>query len=243
MGNEIFNQCIFKSLATKTRILITHQLHVLPKVDLIIIMEHGKIVAQGSFNDLMTNNTPFNRLMDKHGGLETEDTKSSIMSLSSPLSPKLEDELKQKEFMILEEKNIGSIGSNVYHGYILLAGGSIVYYVTFINIVLAQGVRIMTDKWLTLWTSKTLSLSTQLYIIIYILIGFAQTIFVLVFGWTNAYYGARASKKVHEKALEGLFRAPILFFDTTPLGRITSRFSRDIGMLFGYYRYIGHHAA
>ena len=37
-----------------------------------------------------------------------------------------------------------------------------------------------------------------------------------------------ASRTLHCRMLRSLLHAPIRFFDTTPLGRIVSRFSRDI---------------
>ena len=38
-----------------------------------------------------------------------------------------------------------------------------------------------------------------------------------------------ASRTLHHQMLCSLLHAPMQFFDTTPLGRIVSRFSRDIG--------------
>ncbi|KAJ3025791.1 hypothetical protein HK097_006604, partial [Rhizophlyctis rosea] len=40
--------------------------------------------------------------------------------------------------------------------------------------------------------------------------------------------GIWAAQAMHNQALESVFRAPLRFFDTTPLGRIINRFSTDI---------------
>ncbi len=37
-----------------------------------------------------------------------------------------------------------------------------------------------------------------------------------------------AAIKLHNSLLNGIIRAPVLFFDTTPLGRILARFSKDV---------------
>jgi len=52
VGEHIFTECIVKELAGKTRILVTHHVHLLPKCDHIIILKDGYIKAQGSFKEL-----------------------------------------------------------------------------------------------------------------------------------------------------------------------------------------------
>jgi ATP-binding cassette subfamily C (CFTR/MRP) protein 1 len=43
--------------------------------------------------------------------------------------------------------------------------------------------------------------------------------------------GTNASKRMLERAITRALRAPMSFFDTTPLGRITNRFSRDVDVM------------
>lgn len=43
----------------------------------------------------------------------------------------------------------------------------------------------------------------------------------------NLLSAVRASRIIHYKSLTNLVRAPVLFFDTTPVGRILNRFSKD----------------
>ena len=40
-----------------------------------------------------------------------------------------------------------------------------------------------------------------------------------------------ASKHLHNSMMSALLKAPVLFFDTNPVGRIINRFSRDIGVM------------
>jgi ATP-binding cassette subfamily C (CFTR/MRP) protein 1 len=37
-----------------------------------------------------------------------------------------------------------------------------------------------------------------------------------------------ASRKLHTTILSGVLHAPMIFFDTTPIGRIINRFAKDI---------------
>lgn len=47
-------------------------------------------------------------------------------------------------------------------------------------------------------------------------------------GLSGVYLGYNASKSLHHGAITGVMRAPMSFFDTSPLGRIMNRFSKDV---------------
>ena len=53
--------------------------------------------------------------------------------------------------------------------------------------------------------------------------------FAFAFGLTLA--GTRASRTLMQKAIAATLRAPMSFFDTTPIGRITNRFSKDVDIM------------
>ena len=40
-----------------------------------------------------------------------------------------------------------------------------------------------------------------------------------------------SSKHLHNSMMSAVLKAPVLFFDTNPVGRIINRFSRDIGIM------------
>ncbi|KAI8129034.1 putative multidrug resistance-associated protein lethal(2)03659 [Lucilia cuprina] len=48
-----------------TRILVTHQVHFLTEADWIVIMENGKISRQGTYNDLISSELDFAKLLDR----------------------------------------------------------------------------------------------------------------------------------------------------------------------------------
>ena len=65
VGLHLLERCICGLMAGKTRILVTHQLPVLPYADRIFCMEQGKIVAQGTYQELSSESTDFARLIEK----------------------------------------------------------------------------------------------------------------------------------------------------------------------------------
>ena len=50
VGKKLLDNCLLNGpLADKTRILVTHALHVLDRTDYIYVLDEGKIVEQGTF--------------------------------------------------------------------------------------------------------------------------------------------------------------------------------------------------
>ena len=50
---QIINNVFFGKLKNRTRILVTHAIDFLRRSDLIIMMEHGRIKAKGSFQEML----------------------------------------------------------------------------------------------------------------------------------------------------------------------------------------------
>lgn len=63
---------------------------------------------------------------------------------------------------------------------------------------------------------------------IYAALGVAQAVILFLYSIILSLAGTEASKKLLHRAIHRVFRAPMSFFDTTPLGRIMNRFSKDI---------------
>src|ERR1700722_17936861 len=51
---------------------------------------------------------------------------------------------------------------------------------------------------------------------------------MFLFSVSLSVFGTQASKHMLRDAMRHVMRAPMSFFDTTPLGRITNRFSKDV---------------
>lgn len=70
------------------------------------------------------------------------------------------------------------------------------------------------------WTSDVFTLTDGAYAGIYFAWGVLQGVMTSALGALLSFAFARASADFHAKAMAGVFRAPMGFFDTTPLGMI-----------------------
>lgn len=65
------------------------------------------------------------------------------------------------------------------------------------------------------------------YIGVYGLLSFLSVATLTLSLWALLRGGLRAARTLHAALLTAVMRAPMSFFDTTPVGRIVNRFSKD----------------
>ncbi|KAF0769463.1 multidrug resistance-associated protein 4-like isoform X1, partial [Aphis craccivora] len=72
VGNHLFQKCIRNYLKEKACILITHQVHYLSEVDHIVLMDNGKIIIEGSYQDIQSSVFDFAKILGPLKGTTTE---------------------------------------------------------------------------------------------------------------------------------------------------------------------------
>ncbi|KAF7993145.1 hypothetical protein HCN44_005926 [Aphidius gifuensis] len=77
VGKHLFEECIERYLAGKTRILATHQLQYIKNVDGILLLEHGKLKKFDSYLELLSNCPEYSTLLTSDTTSETGDESSS----------------------------------------------------------------------------------------------------------------------------------------------------------------------
>lgn len=132
MGEAIVTNCLLSGpFAGKTRVLVTHALHVLPRTDYIYLMEEGKIVEEGPFQSLVSDDKEFARLVREFGAAEKEKealTKEAKGKRSAKDVERISEkgDLKKKTKLIQdEERERGAVSASVYKAYLEFAGGFI----------------------------------------------------------------------------------------------------------------------
>lgn len=132
-----------------------------------------------------------------------------------------------------EETATGSVSYKVYLKYFKNIG----FWVTFSTIILLlanEACAVLANVWLNRWSSNPENTTPEIrdrYLGIYGGFGGGQAVFLLSGGVIFALGALTASKKLHNNLLSKVLQLPMSFFDTTPLGRILNRFSKDVDMV------------
>ncbi|KAF9255406.1 ABC transporter [Marasmius fiardii PR-910] len=236
VGKAVFRNVFHDptSSSPKTRILVTHALHFLPEVDYIYVLEEGRIVERGTYEQLMNDGKEFSKFVGEFGsgGAESEDTDEEEQKVIVPVQEKQEEVRKPAAIpttlMQGEERNSGAIDPAVYKAYFQAANGQWIFPILVVSVCMVQGVTIMSSYWLVYWQENRLHMTQGAYMGIYGVLGFSQAVAIFIMGSAFALMTYFASQKLHRAAILRVMNAPLSFFETTPLGRIMNRFSKDI---------------
>jgi ABC-type multidrug transport system fused ATPase/permease subunit len=111
VGEKIFENCISAFCAGKTRILVTNQLQYLPRVDHIVVMDHGRIAEQGTYDPLLAKAGAFKALMEMHigelGGSHAHEKPAEATSApTEQRAPILEKQGSEKSAALVAGKTI-----------------------------------------------------------------------------------------------------------------------------------------
>ncbi|KAJ1561710.1 Multidrug resistance-associated protein 1 [Cladochytrium tenue] len=244
VGKAVFERCVVGALAEKTRVLVTHQLHVVPRADLVVVLDEGRVVESGTFSELMAKGAggilvgmmEHHRLDDDTPRKESERKTSIVVtddaeagdSDSSNASDEMANKGNDRDIIEEEDRSVGALKGAIWYGVFKAAGGLPVVTMIFTAAVLQQSASVVNSLWLSWWSSDHFNLSGQEYMNIYGILGGAQMVALLCLNCSILLGGYLLSLHYHRTALDRLFRAPMSFFESQPIGRILSRFSKDI---------------
>jgi ABC-type multidrug transport system fused ATPase/permease subunit len=229
VGQHILDHAICGLLRDKCRVLVTHQLHVLHRADRIVWMKDGSIHKIATFPELMNDDLEFQKLMQtsSHKHEKTTEPEVAAEAQGKTISPpKLSNTVA---LMQEEERARGSVGLSAYVAFVRASGTILNFFVVLFVLVIAQGSNILTSLWLSWWTSNQFAnFSTAQYIGVYAALGVVQAFLMFGYATILTTFSTKAAKNMLNSAISHTLRAPMLFFDTTPIGRVTNRFSKDV---------------
>uniref|UniRef100_A0A672MVD8 ATP-binding cassette sub-family C member 5 n=1 Tax=Sinocyclocheilus grahami TaxID=75366 RepID=A0A672MVD8_SINGR len=235
VGSHLFHSAIRRTAKSRTVIFVTHQLQFLPECDEVVLMKDGQIAEHGTHIQLMEKGRDYAALFNsvqqevrKHKGIYVH-------------------VLCKYQLMQAEEKGSGAVAWQVYTTYIKAAGGPLAFIVNILLFLFTTGSIAFSNWWLSHWIgqgsgnssllqgnetaesdSMRLNPHIQYYSRVYVLSMGAALFLKTVRGLVFVKCTVRAASVLHDKLFKTLLLSPMRFFDTTPLGRILNRFSRDM---------------
>lgn len=197
-------------------------------------MSGGEIIEAGTYDQLLASSQKFQDLVNAHNNTIGSEMDVSYSSNGRAMASK--DVIKNvhvKEEPIMatgeqlikeEERETGDTGLKPYLQYLRHNKGflyftlAIFFHVTFITGQLVQ------SYWLAAELQSS-EVSTKELLTVFTVIGFSLAIFLLLRSFYVVLLGRGASESIFSTLLKSLFRAPMSFYDSTPVGRILSRVS------------------
>ncbi|KAM3326369.1 ABC transporter C family member 8 [Capsicum chacoense] len=245
----LFNDCVMTALKNKTVILVTHQVEFLSEVDQILVMQGGQITQSGSYNELLMTGMAFEQLVNAHrdavAGLDplTYKVEHELYAgqgneLEETDKPYIVQEDSQKEVTSKpgiqltqeEEKETESAVWKIFLDYVVISEGPLFLCCN----ILAQAGFVALQAAASYWLAvaiKSPKISHIMVIGIYTSVSLLSTLFVYLRSIFAALLGLKASKAFFSGFTNSIFNAPMLFFDSTPVGRILTRASSDLSVL------------
>ncbi|XP_043748469.1 ATP-binding cassette sub-family C member 4-like isoform X1 [Cervus elaphus] len=258
VSRHLFERCIRQALKEKITILVTHQLQYLKYASQILTLKDGITVKRGTYSEFLKSGIDIFSLFEKGNeqsepsavpGTPSVISESLVQSLQSP-RPSLKDTAQEDQeteniqvTLPLEDHLEGKVGFKTYKNYFTdSADWSVIIFLILVNIA-AQVTYALQDWWLAFWAKVQNELYFGVYVkededVVFILNWYlgvysGLTVSTVLLGITRSllifYILANSSQALHNKMLESILRAPVLFFHKNPIGRILNRFSKDIG--------------
>jgi ABC-type multidrug transport system ATPase subunit len=152
VGESVFNNVLLGSSSGATRILVTHALHFLSKVDHIYFMADGRITEHGTFDEMMANHGAFAHTFDAFVTKDqTESKEEKVIGIedadADENTKKRRAAQRGAQLMQAEERNTGAVNVRVYKQYLQSGNGAVLMPVMILTIVLMQVSVVLSSYW------------------------------------------------------------------------------------------------
>uniref|UniRef100_A0A8C1PEQ3 Uncharacterized protein n=1 Tax=Cyprinus carpio TaxID=7962 RepID=A0A8C1PEQ3_CYPCA len=256
VGKHLFERVIGPKglLKDKTRILVTHGISFLPYVDEIVVLVNGVVSEVGSYDGLRASKGAFSEFLETYGKEESSNANTSLQEYifvftifvffvfsmrlrknSSVRSKKDSGDKKGQRLIEKETMETGRVKFSVYLQYLRSMGWCFITW-SFLFYFIQNVAFIGQNLWLSDWTEDSVEYFNTTYpnhirdmrIGVFGALGMAQGFLVFLGTILLADGSISASRTLHTSLLSNILKVPMVFFDTTPSGRIVNRFAKDI---------------
>ncbi|MGE3262984.1 MAG: ABC transporter transmembrane domain-containing protein [Bacteriovoracia bacterium] len=232
-----------------TRVVVTHRLAYLSRFDKVVFLVDGKVHAVGSLDEVATASPEFRAFFADSARAEQNTQVSGVAAepaaaqAAIPTAPTAAAARVTSD----EERAVGAVRGGVYFDYLSALGGRtrlrkiITIPLLVASTAAASFLPLMQKSWLALSSNlqtgkntpsggilESLAANHRHSILVYGGLGLITLSGVLINRLFWLERGMAAGRDLHGTMLRSVLKAPIRFFDSTPVGRVLQRFSRDV---------------
>ncbi|XP_046619595.1 ATP-binding cassette sub-family C member 4-like isoform X2 [Neodiprion virginianus] len=174
VGKHLFEECIQRYLAGKTRILVTHQLQYLQGVDAIILLNQGRAEIFSNYHELLASYPDYEALVGTMGegdgsaserGLPSEkgmrrqysstSHRSQTPDASGSIDTDMEDEEEDSKGLdTVEGTSRGTIQGSVFLKYFQAGGSLFIAFIVAVLFIATQVAASLNDMFVSYWVDK-----------------------------------------------------------------------------------------
>lgn len=244
---KIVERLLCGAWSGRTRIVVTHRLEHLERFDQVVFLHEGRVEGRGTHAELLRESARYREFLAEHdhtqgGELGRAEAHENAVAAGSGSTMKITQD---------EDRESGAVKGSVYAEYLRSLAGRdrALRPLIWLGLILAASAStalpLLQKSWLGFVTNVT-SGARQIpelvmewgfgewisvpwkSIVVYGTLGFMTLAGILLADLFWLRRGLSAGRDMHDSMLKSVLGAPIRFFDSTPVGRILQRFSRDL---------------
>jgi len=237
VARSIYANAIEKVLKGKTILLTTHQVDFARSCENIILMENGRVLGSGTYEDLKQQNIDVDKVFgNKNNRAVEEQEEVKPAAAETKKAEEDHDDANNQEGaddkQLKKDQYAVTVTWRTYWGLMKEMGGPWFYILTLAALITCEMVNIGYGRMLGAWLSGTFDQWVCLTILA-CFVGYDIIIYIVKYELLGLAL-IRAAKSYHEKLLNKVIQSTVYFFDTNPIGQILNRFSGDVGILDRY---------
>jgi len=234
-GKAIFTRCLRGLLRGKLVVLVTHQLQYLSQCDTVAFMDKGLIKGLDTYANLSERNESFRELLQAHVGLEDDEeaeeaaptAAAAAKAETTPPAVAKEAATSSGALITKEDAGEGGVSFAVIVAYAKAMGGLLVVLFLFALFIAFQVLQSLALWWISFWVQYPIWSSNTNYVLVLCAFSVSSLLVALVRGYFYVRFTMKAASSLHGRIFHKVLCAPMFFFDSTPVGRILNRFSKD----------------
>ena len=241
VARSIYANAIEKVLKGKTILLTTHQVDFARSCENIIIMEDGKALGSGTYEELKQQGVDVDKVFGDKNSRAVEEQEDQNKPATEATTPGPQEERQNNqdddqeggdEKQLKKDQYAANVTWRTYWDLLKKMGGPGFYFLTLFAIITCEMANMGYGRMLGALIAGTfddwITLTVLGFFSAYDIIAYIARYLILGFGLI------RAARRYHERMLERIIQCTVYFFDTNPIGQIISRFSNDVGILDRY---------